>query len=113
MKTLTLHQPWASLIRDGDKAIETRSWPAPKALVGQRIAIHAGKRQVGPDKLPTDLAGFMAYQYGSTWDNSLPSGAVVCTATLARLERVIDVRTVSFQQVAYFSDIAAPEVCGG
>ena len=46
MKALTLHQPWASLIADGRKTIETRSWPPPRTLVGERIAIHAG-RQIG------------------------------------------------------------------
>ena len=43
---ITLHQPWASLIALGIKTVETRSWPAPTRLVGQRIAVHAGKRLV-------------------------------------------------------------------
>ncbi len=42
MKALTIHQPWAQLIVEGVKTIETRSWPAPAGLVGERIAIHAG-----------------------------------------------------------------------
>lgn len=44
MKAITLHEPWASLIRDGRKTVETRDWPAPFFLVGERIAIHAGKK---------------------------------------------------------------------
>ena len=43
MYTITLHQPWASLIALGIKTVETRSWPAPARLVGQTIAVHAGK----------------------------------------------------------------------
>ena len=43
MKAITLHQPFASLIANGTKTIETRSWAPPKALIGQRIAIHAGE----------------------------------------------------------------------
>ena len=43
---ITLHQPWATLIALGIKSVETRSWPAPARLVGQRIAVHAGKRLV-------------------------------------------------------------------
>lgn len=39
MKALTLHQPWASLIVDGVKKIETR--PKPWYFVGP-VAIHAG-----------------------------------------------------------------------
>ena len=46
MYAITLHQPWASLIALGLKTVETRSWPAPARLVGQRIAVHAGKRLV-------------------------------------------------------------------
>ena len=46
MKALTLHQPWASLIAEGPKTVETRSWSAPAWVIGQRIAIHAGKRQI-------------------------------------------------------------------
>ena len=41
MKAITLWQPWASLIADGTKTIETRSWAPPSSLLGQRIAIHA------------------------------------------------------------------------
>ena len=43
MKAITLHQPWATLIAEGIKTIETRSWAPPSYLIGQRIAIHAGK----------------------------------------------------------------------
>lgn len=44
MKAITLWQPYASLVALGVKTIETRSWPAPKGLVGQRIAIHAAAK---------------------------------------------------------------------
>lgn len=44
MKAITLWQPWATLIAIGAKTIETRSWPAPPALYGQRIAIHAASK---------------------------------------------------------------------
>lgn len=43
LPTLTLHQPYASLVMAGTKTIETRSWAAPKGLIGRRIGIHAGK----------------------------------------------------------------------
>lgn len=47
-RTITLHQPWASLIALGVKRIETRSWPAPEAAIGQRLLIHAAARMPGP-----------------------------------------------------------------
>lgn len=44
MKALTIWQPYAGLIAAGIKTIETRGWPAPKNLIGQRVAIHAAKK---------------------------------------------------------------------
>ena len=44
MKALTIWQPWASLIMGLAKPYEFRSWAAPRAIVGQRIVIHAGAR---------------------------------------------------------------------
>lgn len=40
MKAITLFQPWASLIMDGRKTIETRSWKTNYRGV---LAIHAGR----------------------------------------------------------------------
>ena len=50
MRAVTLYQPWASLIALGHRTTETRSWPAPRSLVGSRIAIHAGKRRPRRDE---------------------------------------------------------------
>lgn len=44
MKALTIWQPWATLIVEQWKPFEFRDWPAPRAIVGQRIVIHAAKR---------------------------------------------------------------------
>lgn len=46
MKALTVWQPWASLIAIGAKPYEFRTWRPPPAIIGQRIAIHAGARPV-------------------------------------------------------------------
>lgn len=46
MKALTLHQPWAWAVRLPDpygKRIENRTWGPPASVIGQRIAIHAGR----------------------------------------------------------------------
>lgn len=43
MKALPLWQPWAQLVVIGAKRVETRHWPAPNYVVGQRVAIHATK----------------------------------------------------------------------
>lgn len=43
VRALTVKQPWASLIASGIKQVENRSYPVPKTVRGQRVAIHAGK----------------------------------------------------------------------
>ncbi len=43
MKAISLWQPWASLLVLGLKRFETRSFPFPGAVRGQRVAIHASK----------------------------------------------------------------------
>lgn len=65
-------QPYASLIALGFKTTETRSWPAPKALIGRRIAIHAAKRY--PPAFQDDRIG--DYQF----TEDIPLGAVLATA---------------------------------
>lgn len=44
MRALTLHRPWGWAIAAGRKPIENRTWYPPKAMIGKRIAIHAGKK---------------------------------------------------------------------
>lgn len=61
MKALTLRQPWASLVANGVKTIETRSWATKHR---GRIAIHAGK-------------GGRGYFYCQTVDNVLARNPVV------------------------------------
>lgn len=46
MPALTVWSPWSILIAAGAKPYEFRSWKAPKALWGRRIAIHTGARPV-------------------------------------------------------------------
>ena len=49
---LTLWQPWAEVMLPWDDGVvdipakhhETRSWPAPRAWIGQRVCIHAAAK---------------------------------------------------------------------
>ena len=94
MKALTLHQPWASLIACGLKTIETRDWPPPRRLIGQRIAIHAGrKREVSGNLHPESLRAVLDL-FGNGWGGRIPLGAIVATALLE------DARQVGFQRYA-------------
>lgn len=83
MKAITLWQPWASAIALGYKTIETRSWSAPKALIGQRIAIHAAQRYPAP---------FQGDRIGDfTFTEDIPLGAIVASAVLTDCVPTLDV----------------------
>lgn len=41
MITITVKQPWASLIVEGIKPIENRTWECPEKYIGERVLIHA------------------------------------------------------------------------
>ena len=43
LRALTLTPEWAWAVCRLDKRVENRTWPAPATIIGQRIAIHAGK----------------------------------------------------------------------
>ena len=73
----TLHQPWASLVADGYKTVETRSWPAPPGHIGHQLAIHAGKTLIGQSDAPEAWG-----PYEDQLFTSMPKGAVVAIATL-------------------------------
>jgi activating signal cointegrator 1 len=79
MKGLQLWQPWASLVAIGAKRIETRHWPAPPELIGQRITIHATKRT--SELWLCAEHPFREYHLAA---DRLPLGAIVATAVLAR-----------------------------
>ena len=98
MKAITIWQPWASLISMGAKPYEFRRWAAPKSIVGQRIAIHAGARKMKRDEIQelllskqgTALDEDIARPYLEkvlTAPGSAPLSAVVCTAVLGRPRR--------------------------
>lgn len=89
LQSISLWQPWASLIAIGVKTIETRHWQPPHALIGQRIAIHAAKKwDAGLASLTwitpfrEDLTAAGLYDF-PTRHHRLPLGAVVATAVIA------------------------------
>lgn len=85
MKAITLHQPRASLIAMGLKTVETFGWEPPRWLHGQRMAIHAGRRQVARKDLRL-LDRFKHRDMPRTF--MVPYGAMVATARLVTVFRV-------------------------
>ena len=92
MSAITLWQPWASLIAEGLKVQETRSWAPPDWLIDKRIAIHAAKRKLTKAELqdldPTIHQDMLA-RYGYNWTNKVPYGAIIATAHLFGVCKVI------------------------
>lgn len=103
MKTISLWQPWASLIACGAKPFETRHWAPPRELIGQTIAIHAAKKvdkdarqfaedlmygQHNPggfdlaDKLAASMEGIPDELLATFGMAVMPVGCIVCTARL-------------------------------
>ena len=83
MNAITLWQPWASLIAQGHKQIETRSWRPPLSAIRQPIAIHAAKRLVKPNDVDEEARRKVEQLMGWDWYlTSISYGAVVATATL-------------------------------
>ncbi|WP_110933768.1 ASCH domain-containing protein [Paenibacillus bouchesdurhonensis] len=78
MKSITIHQPWATLIALGEKQYETRSWQ-----INYRgpLAIHAGKK-VDREACEWEPIKSTLAKHGYTTDN-LPTGAVVAIANLS------------------------------
>lgn len=44
LKALTLIRPWDEPVVEGVKTFENRTWIPPEIILGQHIAIHAGKK---------------------------------------------------------------------
>ena len=81
LMALTLQQPWASAVCDLGKRTENRSWPAPDRILGQFIAIHAGRT------FREDAADWLAARTGRMLTRqNVPLGAVVA---LARVVEVV------------------------
>jgi hypothetical protein len=68
VRAITIQQPWASLILDGKKKTEFRSWPTKHR---GPLAIHAG---LGIDKDECRRVGYDA--------EKLPRGRVLCIAEM-------------------------------
>lgn len=83
MLALTVWQPWATLIIHHGKTIENRTWPPPTRVVGQRLAIHAGKQ--------IDRAALAeAARVGVKLPDPLPTGALLGTVRLAGAHRATE-----------------------
>lgn len=84
MKVISVWAPWAYLLVYGHKTIETRSWPAPKAVVGTRIGIAATKNVTAIERAAVAEPEFQRFyaETGLPPVADLPRGCVVGSAVL-------------------------------
>jgi activating signal cointegrator 1 len=84
--TLSLWQPWGSLIAHGFKRFETRSFKPPQYLVGALLAIHAAKRWTADEarQMKTFVLTYPAVRAKLSPDGLLrpPLGAILCVCRL-------------------------------
>lgn len=97
---ITIWQPWATLITEGAKPYEFRSWAPSSRMVGTRIAIHAGARPVRKEEIRDLLAKLQSPWWRETSvdraiaipllervlnaPKSLPLSSILCTAILGK-----------------------------
>lgn len=105
MKALTLHQPYATLIAEGVKKSETRTWYAPPHLYGKRLAIHAAKRPLtGDDKELMTEAGL------GHLIPRVPRGKIVATAVLNACFQVSSHRSVGSRVVLRIGQVMGSQL---
>lgn len=85
MRALTLTPHWAHAIAHMNKRIENRSRHIPLALVGQRIAIHAGATL--PTGWALELAACNLGPNPQLREEDIATRGIVATALLAYAER--------------------------
>ena len=100
--TITLHQPWATMIAKGAKEIETRSWKAPNYLIGNYLAIHAGKTYTAVN-LP-EFTWWTNERMGAGWQKDMPAGAVVAIVRLDSCRQVLSNEDVPDMPEQIFGD---------
>lgn len=86
MKTLTIKQPWASLIAFGEKEIETRSW---RTKYRGPLLIHAGK-SVDHDICKIHPFTDVLVNHGIIFKQDMPTGVIVAKCELASCQKIIE-----------------------
>lgn len=93
MRVISVWQPYASLLVHGHKLVETRGFPAPKALIGQRIGI-ASTKIVRPEQRAAMKDPVFARYYFETNlprdIEELPNGYLLGTVLLHSCEPITE-----------------------
>lgn len=76
MQALSLWAPWGSLMADGRKKIETRSWRPPLLFLNKKVAIH---QTMHVDK-------YACEDFGYDW-RTIPRGCIVAIGEFNKWEQ--------------------------
>lgn len=96
MKMLTLWEPWATAIAMEYKHYETRSWPAPKNLIGGIVGIHASKKKTNKLRQVVDRLGeWFPDEFNYLYYDDLPFGCVVAACRLVACHHTEDLHNLS------------------
>lgn len=92
MKVISIWQPFASLIVKGCKTFETRSWPAPASVIGERIGIASTKNIVPGQRAHMADERFLAFYEPHCLPplEDLPHGYLLGTAIVDSVERMTE-----------------------
>ena len=84
MKIITLHQPWASFIKEGFKTYETRSWATKYR---GPLLIHAGKKKFKKSQYDSVMESYSEFFSVMGIDdlNELPYGKILCITNLTEV----------------------------
>lgn len=84
MKVISIWQPFASLAVKGFKTFETRTWPAPKSIIGETIGIASTKGLKPVQRAYFEDERFRDYYAGTGMPplDTLPCGFLLGTVTV-------------------------------
>jgi len=88
MKTITLFQPWASIVAIGEKKIETRSW---STKYRGKLALHAAVKKNNAN-IPMSHAKVFREalkKHGLVLKRDFPTGAIIATCKLTACLKII------------------------
>lgn len=110
--SISLWQPYATLLITGVKFHETRGWPYPRrGVLPEELVIHAAKK-IEPT-IPPGLDALLIERYGKLWRETIPRGAILGTVQICaclRTEDVYGVNAVPWQNMTHAQRL--DYVCG-
>lgn len=115
-RAITLTCPWGYAFRELGKNIENRTWRPPDALLGQPIAIHAGKAPTSArawEEIEDALEGMESAGIKIDWPIKVrqlteQSSAIVVVGTLAGWFRDASTWKTADKLLPRLSEIASP-----